>query len=287
MKNILLGLVLVGTGLRAFGMNGAYGLEPGISRTANQERYKSHQVARTTQVAEPNAIVLSGDIIIPQVVDGAGWKTTFKLVNLNSARVTFQLLFFTDLGTDMSLPISATVGTSGTYTGLTITLNSEGSVDIETAGTNAALSQGWAILLLENVTDSVGGFAIFRQRVPGIADQEATVPFSNATTGRFLLIYDNTAYVTALAIANASDVDVVVPVNIRDLNSDIIATSSVTLGPFGHLASVLSPSWTVTAGQQGSIEFLGGSGVAALGLRFNGAAFTSFPTMSNAAWIGQ
>jgi hypothetical protein len=261
--------------------------DPGRSfgSTLNRDIYNAHQVARNTrsQTLKPNVVVLPGDTIIPQVVDGSGWRTTFKFVNLNNYPVMFRLLFFADNGTDLNLPI---VGV-GTVISLTITLPTAGSIDIETSGASAGLSQGWAYMLQQSASDSIGGFAIFSQHVPGFPDQEAAVPIVNQFDNHFVLIYDNTAFATGIAIANASPLtSVVIPVNIRDLNGNIIDSKTISLGPDQHAAFVLSSQWPSTAGRQGIIEFLvSGLGVGALGLGFNGSAFTSFPILSNYNWI--
>jgi len=254
----------------------------GSDTTLNREIYDVHRVEHQRN-PKPDVVVLQGDTVIPQVVDGGGWKTTFKFVNLNNYPVTFKLLFFSDAGTDLSLPI---VGV-GNVINLTITLTTAGSIDIQTTGANANLSQGWAYMLQQNPADSIGGFAIFRQRVPGVPDQEAAVPIVNQFDNHFALIYDNTQFATGIAIANASPTNtVVVPINIRNQLGDIIDSRTISLGPDGHTAFVLSSLWPSTAGQQGVIEFLvSGLGIGALGLRFNGTAFTSFPILSNFSWI--
>ena len=260
--------------------------EIGPGSVANREVYNADRVARNTSgaAAKPDVVVLIGDTIVPQVVDGGGWKTTFKFVNLNNYSVTFRVLFFADNGTDLPLPL---VGVGNNIINVTITLSVAGSIDVETVGTNTDLSQGWAYVLQQSPSDSIGGFAIFRQRVPGIADQEAGVPVVNQFDNHFALIYDNTNYVTGIAIANASPTSsVVVPVNIRDVNGNIIDSQVISLGPDQHEAFVLSALSQATAGRQGVVEFLvSGLGVGALGLRFNGAAFTSFPILSNFNWI--
>jgi hypothetical protein len=260
----------------------------GPSGIANREIYNRHRATRsrsnpTTQAENPEVVVLIGDTIIPQLVDGGGWKTTFKFINLNNYPVTFKLLFFSDTGGDLTLPILGV----GAVINLTITLPIAGSIDAQTAGISNALSQGWAYMLQQSPNDSIGGFAIFRQRVPGVPDQEAAVPIVNQFDNHFALLYDNTAFATGIAIANASPTNpVAIPVNIRDQTGSIIDTRIISLGPDSHTAFVLSSLWPSTADRQGVIEFLvSGLGVGALGLRFNGAAFTSFPILSNFSWI--
>lgn len=253
----------------------------------NRGLYNAHRRGRQSSAAPAsgsNAVILAGDSVIPQMVDGGGWKTTLRLVNLSSHPVGFNVLFFSDSGTDMSLPIVDV----GSVINLTVSLPVAGSVDVDSAGTDQSLTQGWAYILPQTPGDSIGGFTIFRQRLPGLPDEETAVPIVNQFGDHFALMYDNTKFVTGLAVANTSSTDsVAIPVDVRDQQGNIIESTTIPLGPDAHTAFVLSSLWPSTAERQGTIEFkASGLGVGALGLRFNGAAFTQFPMLSNFSWTG-
>jgi hypothetical protein len=240
-----------------------------------QERRGQAKASGVKQV-----VVSPGDRVIAQFVDGGSWKTSMYFVNLENHSVSFQVLFFRDDGGDMVVPILG----QGLVRGLTISLEAAGSIQFETAGTAFDLTQGWA-LLSQSTNDSVGGMAIFRQSVSGRADQEAVVPIVSQYDNHFVLLFDNTNFVTGLAIANPTTQAVVIPVNIRNQAGQIIDQRTVRLGSYSHTAFVLPDTWGSTAGRRGAIEFLtSGFGVAALGLRFNGAAFTSFHVLENLNW---
>src|ERR1700674_3001418 len=84
---------------------------------------------------QPHDVVFAGDNVFPQVVDGAGWKTTFKLANLENHFVTFTLYFFGDDGFALSLPIlDSAVISGGNFTSIVFTLAPAASITIETAG---------------------------------------------------------------------------------------------------------------------------------------------------------
>jgi hypothetical protein len=53
----------------------------------------------------PQVVVYEGDAVLGQLVDGAGWKTTINLVNLDTQQASFKLYFFADRGTSLTLPI--------------------------------------------------------------------------------------------------------------------------------------------------------------------------------------
>ena len=142
----------------------------------------------------------------------------------------------------------------------------------------------WALLSQPN-SDSVGMFAIFRQLNFGGQAQEAVVPSVNQFASHFVLPFDNTAYVTGIALANPTTSSVDIPVNIRNEAGQIIDTRHFSLPSYGHAAFALPDMWPSTNGIRGAVEFLtSGFGVGALGLRFNGSAFTSLNVLENFAW---
>lgn len=230
---------------------------------------------------KPKVVVFVGDRVFPHVVDGGSWKTSFFFVNLENHPVDFQVLFFDDNGNDMFVSIAGL----GVVRQVNVTLDIAGSTEFETTGFGSdSLQQGWA-LLSQTTSDTIGGMAVFRQRVFGRPDQEAVVPIVNQFDSHFVLLFDNTAFTTGIAIANPSLNSVVIPVTIRDEFGQIIDQRTIGLGPYGHTAFSLPDTWFSTDGIRGTIEFqTSGFGVGALGLRFNGSAFTSFNVLENINW---
>lgn len=255
----------------------------GSGSRLNEERIRLRRVQAATRSlsADPKVVVFIGDRVIPQFVDGDSWLTAITLVNLENHPVSFDVLFFADDGTDLVVPV---VG-QGLVRGMQYTLPLAGSATFQTAGTGLSLSSGWALLSQANTTDSIGMFAIFRQALPGRQAQEAVVPSVNQFSGHFVLPFDNTLYITGIAIANPTINTVSIPVTMRNEAGVVIDRRSLSLGPYSHTAFSLPTTWASTAGLRGAIEFLTtGFGVGALGLRFNGAAFTSFSVLENFAW---
>jgi len=233
----------------------------------------------STAKPDPKVVVFVGDRVIPQFVDGGGWKTSVTMVNLENHPTSFQVLFFRDDGSDLAVPV---VG-QGVVIGMNVALNTAGSATFETAGIGANVAQGWA-MLSQTTNDSVGAFAIFRETGTG---QEAVVPVVNQFESHFVMPYDNTAsFVTGAAFANPSSQAVVIPLNIRNEAGQIIDQRTISLGAFAHVAFSVPATWGSTQGIRGAIEFTtSGFGIGALGLRFNGAAFTSFSVLENFNWV--
>ncbi len=137
------------------------------------------------------------------------------------------------------------------------------------------LTQGWAEVLSNQ---KVSGFAIFQQRVPGRADQEAAVPINAGTPLTFFLPFDNTAdFVTTLALANISPTaNGAINVVYTSDSGSVLATTTLTLPSNGHTAFALTDVPAIR-GQRGVGRFTITSGdFSALGLRFTGDALTSF-----------
>jgi hypothetical protein len=233
-----------------------------------------------SMAASPRVVVFTGDRVIPQFVDGGSWQTAITVVNLENHATTFDVLFFDDDGNNLDVPVTG----EGTVHGMHISLETAGTFTFETTGRNANLAAGWALLSQTN-SDSVGIFAIFRQTVAGRQAQEAVVPSVNQFENHFVLPFDNTQFTTGIALANPTVNRVSIPVNIRNERGQILDSRQFSLGPYSHAAFVLPDTWASTVGRRGTLEFLtSGFGVGALGLRFNGAAFTSLNVLENIAW---
>lgn len=250
----------------------------------NADAIRAQQLAGAK--AGKSSFSLPGDSVIPQVVDGAGWKTTFVFHNVDTKTVRFRVFFLKSDGTDMSLPM---VG-QGAGVGITLTLPVAATAVMETVGDSTVLSQGWAYVDRENAGDGVAGLAVFRQRLAGKADQEAVVPIASEFGTRFILVYDNTqSYVTSMAIANPDSVTAPVDVTIRDQNGAVVRQTTTNLRAFERQAFSTASVWPETANRRGSIEFRTGTGsfgVSALGLRFHpSGSFTSFHTLANYKWL--
>ena len=241
------------------------------------------RVAFSPQSESRQAAVFAGDNVLPQLVDGAGWQTTFTFANVDTKTVSFEVYFISSNGDDLLIPI---VGLGNTP-GVSVTLPPTETITLETVGTKSNLSQGYAYIIRGDYRDALAGLAVFRQRVPGRPDFEAVVPLVSEFDKRFVLLYDNSGgFATSMAIANPSLDQIDVGVTIRDEDAGVLATDRISLGVLMHQAFALAAKWPVTANRRGIIEFRStGWGASVLGLRFNpGGAFTSFHVMSNPSW---
>jgi hypothetical protein len=183
--------------------------------------------------------------------------------------VSFTVNFVTDNGSPLVVP---SVGGMST----TVTIAARGTAIIE-APNVGALQQGYVSSFLPG---GVQGYGVFRQSIPGIADQEAVVPFSGGTSATSTLIWDDTNLVTAVAIVNLSAVPNNVLIVLRDSTGAPIGNSNISVPAQGKVAKALRdlPGLGQMTGNRGSADFTGSTGnIAVLGLRFNGAAFTSIP----------
>ena len=181
--------------------------------------------------------------------------------------------FVADNGTPLSVP---SVGSS-----ITVNLAPQSSTIIEAPNTGS-LSEGYVLTALPG---GVTGYGVVRQSVTGIGDQEAVVPLASAASTRVNLSWDDTNYITAVAIVNPSPVATTVALTITDATGKPLGTTALPLAANSKTEATLRsllPNPSVLAGQRGYAVFSVTTGnVAVLGLRFNGSAFTSIPTTGN------
>ncbi len=230
----------------------------------------------TTAHAAPEPLVL-----IPHLVDGDLWKTTLKFTNLGTRNVNMIASFYRDDAVELQLPIRANADfTARNAANLVFTLTPGQTVIVETPGTAAALTSGWGVAY-QTQTDCcpepMAAMAIYTQRIPGGQDQEATVALHAPLRGNFAMPFDNTAFVTGLAILNQNDATLSLIARIHDRTGKVVDQQTLLMPKYSHVAFALPSLWRSTAGISGWIEFINpGFGTSAFGLRFNGAAFTTF-----------
>ncbi len=207
---------------------------------------------------------------LPQLAFGGGWYTAAYFTNTTAGQVSFEASFVGDDGTPLNVP---SVGGSSTM--VNIAANGTAIIELPNVG---PLTQGYIAVSLPA---GVVGYGVFRSSVAGRNDQEAVVPLSSAATTTSTLIWDDTNYVTAVAIVNPSSVAVTVSVTAWDSNGNQVGASSINLAANSKTAAALRdlPGLGGVVGKRGSAQFTVAAGnVAVLGLRFNNAAFTSIPT---------
>jgi len=210
--------------------------------------------------------------VLPQFAFGGGWYSALYFTNLTGSPVSFPVNFVGDAGAPLNVPA---LGGSTTN----VNLAAYGTALIE-APNVGSLVQGYAAFTLPA---GVFGYGVFRQSVAGQQDQEAVVQLCNTGATTNTLTWDETTFVTAVAVVNPSSTATNVTVTLYDESGNTIGTSLLSLPPNGKVATTLQslPGLSGMVGKRGSARFSVSAGsVAVLGLRFDGLAFTSIPTGS-------
>jgi hypothetical protein len=210
--------------------------------------------------------------VISHIADGAGWKTTIILVNLDSVPAPFTLSFWRDNGG----PFPSSLTGRATQPEVSDTIPVGGSRTIETDGTAPALSTGWAQV---TSTQAIGGTAVFRDQN---LRQEAAVPLLTAANTLLKLPFDTGGLSLGVALANANAAqDAVITRTLRNEQGVIISTDSLPLVRHGHTAFVLANPSNQPGDQRGVLEISSSGGqIYALGIRGNNGAFTSIEALS-------
>jgi hypothetical protein len=153
-----------------------------------------------------------------------------------------------------------------------------GSRTIETAGTAATLTQGWAQL---TSNQGIGGTAIFREQN---LQQEAAVQLL-ANGGQHLMIpFDNNpGLALGIALANPNrQSSATVTITQRNQDGQVLGSDQVTIPANGHYAGNPPVKSTKAQDLRGVLEIDSPGGpIFALGIRANGKAFTSIRALGN------
>jgi hypothetical protein len=247
-------------------------------RKLDQLRLRSSRFAASAETPR-QTLFISGDNVFAQAATGGGWATTIYLTNLGSTRQNGYLDFWTPTGDTWSFP-----SVQGRGDRITLSIAAGSTIIIE-SDDRGSLEQGWISLTRETAegTNLVGA-AVFRQRVPGRPDFEATVPLTSYFDRRVVMLFDNTAgFTTAGALVNTSLAPMSVPCTVRDVNGQNLETVNITIPDFGQAVFVFPDRFPASRNIRGSVICAAPTAdLSALGLRFNSAgAFTSFPPMAN------
>ncbi len=233
------------------------------------------------------AIAISGNNggSIAHIATGAGWQTTFVLVNAGTAAAQATLKFFaTGTGAPLPIPLSfqQTGGPPSTLASSTTqTIAAGASLIVQSVGaeSDALATIGSAQI---TTTGNVGGFVIFRYNLNG---QEAVVPLENRTSAAgFVMAFDNAdGTVTGIAVNSVSAQATSVPVIVRDETGAPIATETLSFAPNAHMAFTVADKYPITAGIRGTIEFSkpANGTIGVVGIRTPPAlTFTTLPALA-------
>jgi len=210
--------------------------------------------------------------VLPQLAFGTSgtlgnWSTSIYLHNTTAAPVSATVRFFGVDGSPLTVP-----GINASSTQINLGARGTGAVEVPTVG---PLTQGSVSI---EAPEGVIGYGVFRQALQGINPQEGVVPFSSSSATGATIVFDETDFVTAVAVLNPGAAATTVTVRARDSSGAEIGTFTLNLNPRQREALVVRdrPEMTQIRGKRGALEFSSSGGpVSVLGLRFNQLAFTS------------
>ena len=136
------------------------------------------------------------------------------------------------------------------------------------------LVNGWAEL--SGLTGAIGGTAIFALQSAGQSDSEAAVPFNTASSIQLYMPYDySPGYSTGIALTNAGPTAATVTATFTDDGGHNLGSGQITVPAHGHASAVLGSVLPAIVGTRGTVALTSTVPIFGLGIRANGAAFTS------------
>jgi hypothetical protein len=216
-------------------------------------------------------------LTLPHVLDGGGWQSTIVLTNSSVSAASVSLIFHQDI-TGGSAPWNPPFLQASTTSGMVMVPGS--SMYLQTSGTAAALTEGWAEM---DADAGVSAYIVFTNKTPagGVQYDEGTAP-AVAASNRILVPYDDSnGFVTGIAIVNPTAAAESISVGFRTVDGLVTVQALPTLAPLSHTAFVLSQTFPVIAGHRGLAEFYSPTGnISMIGLRFNPTqSFTAAPVI--------
>jgi hypothetical protein len=244
----------------------------GNAANGNGQADLGDRIYTATFTAAPGSPGAANVKVLPQLAFGSSatlgnWATSVYLHNTTSSPVTAIVRFFGTDGRPLTVP-----GINASVTTLNLGSRNTGVVEVPNVG---PLTQGSIFI---EAPDGIIGYGIFRQALQGVNAQEGVVPLSSSTSTGATIVFDETNFVTAIAVLNPSAGGIAVTVRALDSVGLELGSFVLNLGPKHREALVVRdrPEMTRIRGQRGVLEISSiGGPVSVLGLRFNELAFTS------------
>lgn len=239
----------------------------GNAANGNGQADPGDRIYTTTFTASPGTPVTGLTRVLPQLAFGDVWSTAVYLHNTSGAPVQATVRFFDVNGAPLTVP-----GINASSVSLNLGPLGTGVVEAPNLG---PLQQGSVAV---EATDTVIGYGIFRQAQPNVNPQEGVVPLSASNSTGATIVYDDTDFVTSVAVLNPGSTPVTVSIVARDESGAQIGTLTLNLNARERQAFEVRnrAELAMVQGRRGVLEFNATGGpVSVLGLRFNGFALTS------------
>jgi len=222
--------------------------------------------------------------LMAHLASGAGWQTTFALVNTGSTSASATLNFYADGGSPLFPGLSfPQTGTALATRTATYTQSIAPGASLWILASDPATSPLLTGSAQLTTSGQVSGYAIFRYNPNG---QEAVVPIESRNASSYMVAFDNTGgTVTGLALSLSSAQNANVPVILRNDAGVQVGTSSISLNANGHTSFTVDAAhgYPAAANIRGTLEFAtpAGAEISVLGIRSPPAlTFTTLPALA-------
>ena len=242
---------------------------------------KSNEVARTSKTQPQRRIVLdpADQRVLPEILEGNGFRTRFLLTNLDVKPVNYELLVYDDLGDPLELPFEEL----GLQTSVIGTIPPQQSVELKTTGRRPRLISAYGLLLTYDkpasdpqsrlTSDRIGitttlMFDELEAPVPQVSESESEVTMPFDARGENTLIVD---------IVNSFPRDVSrVELVFRNLKGEVIVKESFVAEAFNKYSFFLPDDIPELEGKFGTLTITGSSALlSTVGFRLGLSGFSA------------
>lgn len=232
-------------------------------------------------------------LVLPQIASGGSWKTHLNLINPSPSEAIVSIVFRTDAGKPLTVPVNLTVRDGSPMRGaqgsssrseelaaaeISETIPPWSSLHVGTLDEHAAAVVGWAEIIHSG---QVTGYAAFEHF------KSAGVPTDllPGLESSFLLPFDNTngSQVGVALVNGDTSAPAAITLAIWDSAWVRIGSEASDLPPGGHLSFMLAERHPATADKRGVLEFRTAPDgrIGGLGLQFDASGrFVSIPKLT-------
>jgi hypothetical protein len=172
--------------------------------------------------------VTVGDVVLPYIVDGGGYRTTIRLTNLETRDVTVEIFFIGDDGEPASVAISGRkVG------GLRGTIPALGMITVQTEGGAEESQISWSFF---SAGEARVAATVTIDGKSGETWRGSTYPASSFIAKKVIAPFDHADNSDSqISVANVSAGEVVVTAIVRAFDGKELFKEDITLGPLNAI----------------------------------------------------
>ena len=193
----------------------------------NREILRTAKQAGSSEAFPPSGRMENAALILPAVKDGAGFSTTFRIVNPSALPIAGTLAFFDNSGNPMAL-----APTTSPQTQMRFELNPNAAWEETSPGLSASLRSGYAVVIPDAGSALPTAETFMVSRSAGVVISQVAAPAQRLDTGFVVYVDRRPSRNTVVSLVNPSANTAQVRIHLTSLDgAETFGAETLSLAP--------------------------------------------------------